>query len=94
MINEKELKMPEAGKPRPVIDVETLEVWPSIRACARSIGVRPPRICEAILLGGRAGRGIEKNKKGYLLEYLDYWLTSYTPAEKERHARQNGFYFL
>lgn len=82
------------GNTRPVIDVETLEVWPSVKACAREIGVKHPRIYEAILLGGRAGRGIKKTRKGRRLEYLDYWFTAYTPAEKEKHARQNGFYFL
>lgn len=81
-------------EPRPVIDVENLEVWPSVRACARAVGVKHPRIYEAILLGGRAGSGIKRTRKGRRLEYLDYWLKAYTPAEKEKHARQNGFYFL
>ena len=80
-------------KPRPVIDIETLEVWPSARACAREIGVTQQRIYNAILLGGRVGMG-KKTRKGRRLEYLDYWLKAYTPAEKEKHARQNGFYFL
>lgn len=77
---------------RPVIDIETLEVWPSVTACAREIGVSRARICKAILFKERTGNGYAPG--GHLLEYLDYWIESYTPAEKERHTRQNNIFFL
>lgn len=79
---------------RPVIDIETLEVWPSVKACARAIGVSYPRIHQAIMFNGRVGNGKRNAPGGHLIEYLDYWIEAYTPAEKERHTRQNNIFFL
>lgn len=81
-------------EPRSVIDIETLEVWNSVKECSRATGVSSQAICRSIVFGWRVGSGIKRTRKGRRLEYLDYWLTAYTPAEKEKHARQNGFYFL
>lgn len=52
--NNAEWEIRNIKEPRPVIDVENLEVWPSVRACARAVGIKHPRIYEAILLGGLA----------------------------------------
>ena len=71
---------------RRIIDIETLDVWPSLAACAQSLNVTPPRICAAIALKERTA--------GRRLEYLDYWLEAYTPKEKEYHTRQNNIFFF
>lgn len=71
---------------RRIIDIEALDVWPSLNACARALNVTPPRICAAILLKQRVA--------GRRLEYFDFWLEAYTPKEKEYHTRKNNIFFL
>lgn len=72
-----------------VIDVETLEVWTSITECAAELKVSMQAVSQAINLNGRTG-GKAKRK----IEYFDYWLESYTPAEKEKFTRKNGVFWF
>ena len=82
---------------RKIIDVETLEVWDSVKSCAEALGVSLPAIVQAIVRGanctghrGWAGRKF----KGHRLEYLDYWNEAYTPREKEKFTRKNNIFWL
>ena len=76
-----------------VIDVETLDVFPSLSECARSLGVSAPWVHQSILMRYRVGGG-HKEGSGRLLEYFDYWSEAYSAKEKERYSRKNGVFFL
>lgn len=80
---------------RAIIDVETLEVWESIDACAKALGVKPPAVFQAIIRNGRCGGARCKPYAGQRkVEYFDYWLESYTKAEKEKFTRKNNIFWL
>lgn len=49
---------------RPVRDVETGETWPSLRHCAKAIGMSDTGICNLLKTGRRT-------RSGRLLEYVD-----------------------
>jgi hypothetical protein len=70
---------------RPVINIETLEVFPSIRACARKHAVSESAVFQAILLGTKSG--------GQRFEYLEDW-SYWTGREKEKHTRKNNIFFI
>lgn len=76
-----------------IIDVETLEVWESLTECAAELKVSIPAIIQAIAYGYRIGGGRSWNAKRKL-EYFDYWLESYTKAEKEKFTRKNNIFWL
>lgn len=68
-----------------VIDIETLEVFPSMVKAAEKYGLSVPALCSAITLGTKfAGRRFE-----YLQDW-QYW----TDREKEKFTRKNNIYFL
>lgn len=71
------------GNCRAVIDMETLEIYPSMTLCAKELGVRT-NISTAISMGRKV--------KGRKLEYFDYWV-GLDPRDKEKFSRKNGFYF-
>lgn len=66
-----------------IIDMETLEIYPSMAQCAKELGVRT-NISTAILRGYKV--------KGRKLEYFDYWV-GLDSRDKEKFSRKNGFYF-
>lgn len=72
-------------KARKIIDIQTLEVFESLKTCADSLGVSKAAVFNAILYGGKC--------KGRKFEYLDEWLV-WTTKEKERHTAKNNIYFL
>ena len=79
---------------RAIIDVETLEVWPSVADCAKALGISRVAVHQAIIRNGRCG-GQKKPYSGQRkVEYFDYWLEAYTPAEKESYSKKNGFFWL
>lgn len=67
-----------------VIDIETLEVFESMRACARKLNVRTSSIFGNILL--------KHKTKGRRFEYFDDW-QYWTSKEKEKNTRKNNIYF-
>ena len=70
---------------RKIINIETLEVYPSVVKCANVYGVTDAAIISAIILGNRC--------KGQRFEYFDeyqYW----TNKEKEKHTRRNNIFFI
>ena len=68
-----------------VIDIETLEVFPSMAKAAEKYGLSVPALCSAITRGTKfAGRRFE-----YLQDW-QYW----TDREKEKFTRKNNIYFL
>jgi hypothetical protein len=69
---------------RKVIDIETLEVFKSMRACANKLNVRPASIFGNILF--------KHKTKGRRFEYFDEWL-HWTSQEKEKNTRKNNIYF-
>ena len=73
------------NKKRPVIDLETLEVWESLSQCARSLNVSTTDIFQAIEIGFKA--------KGRRLEYFDWWL-GWDNRDKEKYTRKNNIYFI
>ena len=80
---------------RAIIDVETLEVWPSLYDCAKALGVKPPAVFQAIIRNGRCGGARCKPYAGQRkVEYFDYWWAAYTPAEKESYSKKNGIFWL
>ena len=73
------------GRPaRPIIDVETLEVYRSGKEVAKLLGVSRPCIRQSIVLSCKV--------KGRRLEYLEEW-TYWTDKEKEKHTRKNNIFF-
>lgn len=82
-------------KKKKVIDVETLEVFQSVKECAVALCVTPAAIVQAILMKTRVGGGRRHYTfAGRLLEYFDFWVEAYPAKEKEKYARRNGFYFF
>jgi len=79
-----------------IIDIETLDVFPSLAECARSLGVSAPWVHRSILMHYRVGGGnsFTKDNNSRLLEYFDYWLEAYSAKEKERYSRKHGVFFL
>lgn len=73
------------NKKRPVIDLETLEVWESLSQCARSLNVSNNTIFQAIEISCKA--------KGRRLEYFDWWL-GWDNRDKEKYTRKNNIYFI
>lgn len=69
---------------KPVIDVRTLEVWPSRSAAARALGVGVAWVCRAIEVGRKV--------RGRRLEDLAYW-RGLDAKDKERMSISQ-FYFL
>lgn len=70
---------------KPIIDVETLEVYGSGKEVARVLGVSRPNICQNILLSCRT--------KGRKLEYLEDW-SRWNDKQKEKWTRKNNIFFL
>ena len=69
---------------KPVIDIETLQIWPSLTACPAQLQTSPSFVGQAIL---------QKNKcKGRLLEYFDDWVV-WSNKDKEKHTKKNNIYF-
>lgn len=73
------------GVERPIIDIETLEVYPSGKHIARVLNVSRPNIRQAIILGHAVA--------GRHLEYLEEW-GWWTDKQKEKWTRKNGIYFV
>lgn len=67
-----------------IIDMETLEIYPSMTQCAKQLSVSIPSIFNAILKNQKV--------KGRRLEYFDYWV-GLDSRDKEKFSRKNGFYF-
>lgn len=80
-------------KKKAIIDVETLDIWRSLTECAEALKVSKASVCRAILLGFRCS-GKKPYHGGRKLEYFDYWLEAYTPAEKEKFTRKNNIFWL
>lgn len=74
-----------SNKKRPVIDIETLEIWESLSHCARTLKVKPQTIFQAIELNIKA--------KGRRLEYFDWWIY-WDNRDKEKYTRKNNIYFV
>ena len=70
---------------KPIIDVETLEVYGSGKEVARVLGVSRPDVCQNILLRCRT--------KGCRLEYLEDWLL-WSDKQKEKWTRKNRIFFV
>ena len=70
---------------RIIIDIETLEIYPTMKKCAEKLGVSSACVCNRILEKGTV--------KGHKLEYFNDW-QHWTDAEKEKHTRKNNIYFL
>ena len=73
------------NKKRPVIDIETLEIWESLSHCARALNVSVNTVFQAIEMNCKA--------KGHRLEYFDWWI-DYDNRDKEKHTRKNNIYFI
>lgn len=71
-------------KCKPVIDVRTLEVWPSQSAVAQELGVTNSHVSQAIAIGGKV--------RGRRLEDLAYW-RGLDAKDKEKMSISQ-FYFL
>lgn len=71
-------------KAKPVIDIETLQIWPSMSSCADHLQTSPASVFGAII-------GRTRCKKR-LLEYFDNWLV-WPNKEKEKYTRKNNIYF-
>ena len=83
------------NRKKKVIDVETLEVFSSVKECACALGVSPASVVQSIIMKTRVGGGRRHYTfAGRLLEYYDYWSEAWTAKEKEKHSRKNGFYFF
>ena len=67
-----------------IIDIERLEVWPTLSAFAKEYHCSVPYVTESIALARRA--------KGRLLEYFDEWIV-WDNACKEQYTRDRGIYF-
>lgn len=80
------------GIRRRVINMETIDVYPSIENCARHLGVSPSAVYTAIVTGRRTGG--KRMGAGWRFEFFDYWREAYTAAEKERYSAKNGFFFF
>lgn len=81
-------------KPRPIVDVETLDVWPSLTQCAMDLGISAPAVYNAILRNGRCSGGHGKCTGKRKLEYLDYYLEAYSSEEKERYSKKTGVFWI
>lgn len=68
-----------------VIDVETLEIFDSISACARKMNVNVSAIYNNILLCYKT--------KGRRFDFVNDW-KYWSNKEKEKHTRKNNIYFL
>ena len=83
-------------KRKPIIDIETLEVWDSLKDCAEALGVSSQYLVKAINMKYRVGggKGFTKKKHGQLIEYFAYWLTAYTAKEKAKYCRNKRYDFM
>lgn len=70
---------------RKVINIETLEIFPSVIKCAKAYGVTDAAVISAIILAHRC--------KHQRFEYFDEWLW-WTNKEKGRYTRKNNIYFI
>lgn len=70
---------------RKIIDIETLEVFPSMTDAAKRLGVTPVSIYKNILMGFKT--------KGIRLEFFDEWLF-WTNSKKSKHTEKNNIYFI
>lgn len=79
-----------------IIDIETLELWDSLKDCAEALGVSCPYLVQAINMKYRVGGGMgyTKEKHGHLLEYFSYWLRAYTVKDKAKYCRNKQFDFM
>ncbi len=75
---------------RSIINIETLEVYNSIRSVARELGVSDVAVWRAITESYFKKR---KKVKGQMFEYLCDWL-DWTAREKEFYTRKNNIYFM
>lgn len=67
-----------------VIDIETLEIFESITACARMLGVTVGGVYNNILIGCKT--------KGRRFDFFEDW--QYLESkEKEKHTRKNNIFF-
>lgn len=71
---------------QPIINLETLEVYPSITNIAKILKVSPQAIYRNIFMGWKT--------QGVYLEYFNYWKEVYTLKEKEKYSRKNNIYFM
>lgn len=81
---QREISSLRASMEKPVIDIESLEIYSSVKKCAEACNVTKPAVCHSILLGYRT--------KGRRFEYFETWMT-WTNKEKERHTRRNNIFF-
>ena len=67
-----------------VIDIENLEVFPSLEECAEALKVTPAAISRNIYMGYKS--------KGRKLEHLEEWKL-WENKTKEKHTRKNNIFF-
>lgn len=72
-------------KAKPVIDIETLEIYSSYLDFAEKIKTHPVNVSRCIYTACRC--------KGYRIEYFEEWI-KWDNAVKEKYTRKNNIYFL
>lgn len=72
-------------KAKPVIDIETLEIYSSYLDFAEKTKIHPFYVSRCLSTADRC--------KGYRIEYFEEWI-KWDNAVKEKYTRKNNIYFL
>lgn len=72
--------------PRPVIDLTTFTVYPSLMEAGKALKTTTQNICMSINNNQRA--------KKHKLEYLDFFHECYTEKEKNKYGKRFNIYFM
>ena len=81
----KELQKGNIHGSKRIIDIETLEIYRTLRECGEKIGCSAANVHKSILNGRKA--------RGHRFEYLEDW-QYWTDQEKEKWTRKNNIYFM